>query len=157
MVQLREYVLGIIAAAVICGIVLCFAEKSREGPLLKLICGLVLVFSLVEPVLNISAGDWQALGINFEAEARDAAEKGRSQGESKVRILIKQETEAYIMDKARKMDLDIQVDVTLSDQNLPAPEAVTIRGTLPPYGRAKLSRILTDELGIPKENQTWIS
>ena len=141
----------------ICGIILCFAEKSREGPLLKLICGLVLTFSLVNPILNIRAGDWQALGMDFEGDAREAAEEGRAQGENKVRMLIKQETEAYIMDKARDMNLDIHVEVTLSRQALPAPETVTVTGILPPYGKAKLSRILAEELGIPRENQKWIS
>ena len=157
MPQVREYVLGIIAAAMICGILLCFAEKSKEGPLLKLVCALVLTFSLVEPFLNLRSGDWEALGIDFQAEAQEAAEEGRVQGENTVRKLIKQETEAYIMDKARELDLDIQAEVTLSDQAMPAPETVTIRGTLPPYGKAKLSQILVRELGIPKENQEWIS
>ena len=157
MPQIREYVLGILAAAMICGIVLCFAEKSKEGPLLKLICGLVLTFSLVEPILNVRSGDWESLGIDFQADAKEAAEEGKALGENKVRMLIKQETEAYIMDKARDMDLHIRVEVILSDQALPTPEAVTITGTLPPYGKAKLSRMLQEELGIPRENQTWIS
>ena len=157
MSQIREYVLGILAAAMICGIVLCFAEKSKEGPLLKLICGLVLTFSLAEPVLNIRSGDWKSLGLDFQMEADEAAEAGRVQGENKVRELIKQETEAYIMDKARELDLHIGAEVILSDQALPAPAAVTITGTLPPYGKAKLSRIIQEELGIPREKQTWIS
>lgn len=157
MQQIREYVLGIMAAAIVCGISLCFAEKSREGPLLKLICGLVLTFSLVKPILNIRAGDWQALGIDFRTEALEAAEEGRQLGENKLRQLIKQETEAYIMDKAKEMGLEIRVTVTLSDQALPSPVTATVEGILPPYGKAKLSRLLLRELGIPKENQKWIS
>ena len=157
MQQIREYILGIIAAAFVCGIVLCFAEKSREGPLLKLICGLVLTFSLVKPILNIRLGDWTSLGIDFQTEAWEAAEDGRQRGEDTLRKLIKQETEAYIMDKAKEMDLEIRVTVTLSDQALPSPVAASIEGVLPPYGKAKLSQILLKELGIPKENQKWIS
>ena len=154
---IREYILGITAAAMICGITLCFAEKSSNQALLKLICGLILTFSLVEPVLNLMDRNWQALGISFQEDAREAAQEGKLQGENTLRQLIKQETEAYIMDKARELNLQIQLEVTLSDQPMPVPESVVIKGTLPPYGKQRLSLILTRELGIPKENQQWIS
>ena len=154
---IRDYVLGITAAAMICTVSLCFAEKGPMEPMLKLICGLILTFALVQPVLNISAGNWSALGIDFEEKGQQAAEEGKVQAENTVRQLIKQETEAYILDKARELHLSIRASVTLSDQALPVPESVTIEGTVTPYGKSRLSLILTRELGIAKENQKWIS
>lgn len=157
MSAVQEYVLGLTAAATICGMVLCLTEKGPMEPLLKLICGLILTFCLVEPALNISLGDWAALGIDFQNQAQKAAEQGEEESKAGVRQIIKQETEAYIMDKARMLDLDIHVEVKLSPQALPVPDFVTIRGTVPPYGKSRLSLILTRELGIKKENQKWIS
>ena len=154
---MREYVLGIAAAAMICGIILCFEENSPTKPLLKLICGLCLTFAMVQPFLNLWDRNWQALGIQFEEEAAEAVEAGKQQGEKTIHKLIKQETESYIMDKARELRLEIQAEVTLGDQALPVPERVTIYGVLPPYGKSRLSLILTRELGIAKENQRWIS
>ena len=152
-----EYVIGICAAAVICAITLCFAEKGPMQPLLKLICGLILTFSLVDPILNLQSGDFSDLGIDFRSDAQEAADYGKQQAEKGVRQIIKEETEAYILDKASELNLEISVSVSLSDQALPVPESVVISGTVPPYGKSRLSRILTRELGIAKENQQWIS
>lgn len=154
---IRDYVLGIAAAAMICAVTLCFAEEGHTKPLMKLICGLILTFSIVRPVLNICQGNWEELGIDYRKEAEEAAEQGTLQAEKTVRELIKEQLEAYILDKAQAMDLQIQVDVTLSQETMPVPEAAEIRGSVPPYQKTRLLRILTEELGIRKENIRWIS
>ena len=157
MAAIREYILGLTAAAMLCGITLSFAEKGPVELLLKLICGLILTFCLTQPLLNISLGNWQELGIDFSEEAEEAALQGSESAEQEIRALIKQETEAYILDKARQLNLDIKVEVTLSREAMPIPESVVIRGTVQPYQKSRLSLILTRELGIRKENQKWIS
>ena len=155
--MLSEYLLGITAAAVITAITLTFVKEGPMESVLKLISGLILTFSLVQPVLNISAGNWKELGIDFTREAEAAAEEGVRQSENTVRGLIKEETESYILDKARDMGLEVQAEVFLSDQPMPVPESATIRGLLPPYEKSQLSLMLSRELGIRKENQKWIS
>ena len=157
MAAVREYILGLTAAAMLCGITLSFTEKGAVQQLLKLICGLILAFCLVNPVLSIAMGDWQSLGIDYSEEAREAAEEGKEHSEKAVRTLIKQESEAYILDKARQLDLNIQVEIELSDQALPVPDFVTITGSVPPYQKSRLSLILEREMGIQKEHQKWIS
>lgn len=157
MQMLREYITGLAAAAMICAIVLCFAGKGKTLPLLKLICGLVLTFVMIDPILHISVGDWESLGIDFGREAERAAQEGKEEAVKTVSQLIKEETEAYILDKAQSLDLHIQVTVELSDQAMPVPVRATIRGQVSPYKKSQLSRILTEELGIAKEMQTWIS
>ena len=125
--------------------------------LLKLICGLMLSFSILNPILSIVRGDWEDLGITLPGEGESAAEEGKEQAQKSVRALIKEETEAYILDKARDMDLTVRVSVRLSEEAMPTPDFVTVYGTVPPYQKTQLSRMLTEELGIRKENQQWIS
>ena len=153
----REYVLGIGAAALICAITLSFGSRGSMQPLLKLVCGLVLTFAIVNPVLKITGGNLEDLGIDYGTQASQAAEEGKQQALKSIRQIIKEETEAYILDKAHDLSLELQVTVTLDDQPLPKPAAVTLRGTVPPYGKSQLTRIISQELGIAKENQTWIS
>ena len=154
---LREYVMGIGAAALICGIVLSFGSKGTMKPLLKLTCGLVLTFSILSPILKITGGNLEDLGIEYKVEAEKAAEEGKQQAIRSVRQIIKEETQAYIMDKARDLSLELAVEVNLSEEALPKPVAVTIRGLVPPYEKSVIRRMLTEELGIAKENQKWIS
>ena len=153
----REYIIGIGAAAMICGILLSFSEKGSMAPLLKLICGLVLSFAILNPLLSIVRGDWENLGITLPGEGEKATEEGKKQAQKSVQTLIKEETEAYILDKARDMDLTVRVSVRLSEEAMPTPDFVTVYGTVPPYQKAQLSRMLAEELGLGQENQQWIS
>lgn len=154
---LSEFILGISATALICAVILCFSEKSPLAPLLKLICGLVLAFALVDPILHLSAGNWQALGIDIREDGSIAAEEGQLRAKKEMAQIIKEETEAYILDKAKAFDLDLRVTVLLNDLPMPAPVGVILEGMVSPYGKANLSRIIREELGIREENQQWIS
>ena len=149
--------MGIGAAAMISAIALSFSGQGAMKPLLKLVCGLILAFAILNPILSISAGNLEALGMDYREQAEAAARQGQQQAVKSVREIIKEETEAYILDKAGQLNLQVEVQVSLSDQALPKPLAVTIRGVVPPSGKTRLSRILTQQLGIAKENQTWIS
>ena len=157
MQAIREYVLGIAAAAMICAVVLCFARKGTMEPLLKLICGLVLTFAVVKPLLSISMGHWEDLNIICQKEGEKAAQAGTELAKKTLRDIIIADTQAYILDKAQEMALSIQVTVDLSKDEPPVPESVTITGALSPYERSCLGNFMEKELGITKERQQWNS
>lgn len=152
----KEYVIGLIAAAAITSLILGFAGKGRTEPLLKLICGLVLSYAMLDPILKISMKDFESLGLEIRDEAREITQSGAQEAEKNLRAIIKAETESYILDKARELGLEPEVSVTLNDQKMPAPYSVVIRGKISPYLQSQLSRILTRELGIEKGRQEWI-
>ena len=70
--------------------------------------------------------------------------------------LIKQKTQAYILDKAHSFGCNPDVEVTLGDGPSPVPESVRITGEVPFSVRKDLEKLLEQELGISKENQQWI-
>lgn len=151
----REYVLGIAAAAMICAVVLGFARKGTMEPLVKLICGLVLTFAIIRPLLSISMGHWEDLNITYQKEGEQAAQDGKELAEKTLRDIIIADTQAYILDKAQEMNLRIQVTVDLSKEDPPVPEGVTITGALSPYERSCLGIFLEEKLGITEEHQQW--
>ena len=153
---IRDYILGIGAAAVICAITLSFGAKGKLQPLLKLICGLVLTFSVLKPVLAFSHGGLEELGIDYTESAKEAVQSGKNLGEQSLRNIIIQETSTYILDKAGEMGIHIEVEVELDQSGPPVPREVTIHGSLSPYERQKLSRLLRDQLGIEEAHQKWI-
>jgi hypothetical protein len=71
--------------------------------------------------------------------------------------LIKQETEAYILDKAQSLGCALEADVTVGEGLYPVPESVLICGSISNQNRKLLEDILVKELGISKENQQWCS
>lgn len=157
MEELRQYVISLTAAGVICGIVLTLGRNGSTEKLLKLICGLFLAFMMVRPVSNLAVGNFEALGITWEQDGEAAAEQGRELAQKSLAERIKQESESYILDKARALEAELSVEVTVSRGEPPVPISVTLRGEIPPYLRQLLTQIIKTDLGIPKERQTWIS
>ena len=153
MEAIREYAAGIAAAAMICAIALSFTDSMK--PLMKLICGLVLTFAVVRPVLAFSAPD--AFCFDYGLQAREAAQSGRRLADQALREIIIEKTEAYILDKASRLGLSIQVRVDLSREDPPAPERITITGPVSPYYRKQLTWFLREQLGIREEDLQWSS
>ena len=68
-----------------------------------------------------------------------------------------EETSSYILEKAKAYDARLEGAVTVDDSAVPAPCAVRIQGSISPYGRQQLQRIIQEDLGIKLEAQEWIS
>ena len=64
-------------------------------------------------------------------------------------------TESYILEKAKALNCDLQVEVILSSDATPVPEQVRISGSISPYAKQAISTMLTEDLGIDREAQIW--
>ena len=82
--------------------------------------------------------------------------EGKSMAANQVADIIKSQSEAYILDKANRMGLEISVEVELDNDNNSIPSSVCISGNISPYAKKVLSEYITDCLGIAKENQKWM-
>lgn len=158
MVALREYVLSVSAAAVLCGIIcgLC-GEKSLSGPVVRLICGLILTLAVLRPVIHIRLED---LMYNWDSLRNDSvlkAQEGVDYANQAMGQLIKEKTAAYILDKAGQYDAAIEVEVQVTDDTIPIPDQVTVTGHISPYVKEQLQDYIESDLGIPRENQRWIN
>ena len=154
---LRDYVLQITATALICAVTLRFARGGGAAKkIIKLLCGIVLACSIIQPVrhLDISAIDEITFGFQEEAEA--AVLWGKNEAYTAWIDSITERTEAYILEKAKAMNVDLVVEVELSDDESPVPVAVSLSGNVAPYVKSVLSDTISQELKIPKEKQIWI-
>lgn len=157
MESVREYLLGVTCAAVFCGILCTMVdEKHSAGALVRLMCGIFLSLTLIMPIARNSIPELDIRQWEFTQEGKLAAETGVEYARQAKIQLIKERTEAYILDKARVYNLDIRVEVLVSGEETPTPEAVVIRGGASPYARTQLQQMMETELGIPKEKQQWM-
>ena len=153
----REYLLSVTAGAILCGILgSLVGEKGAFSGLYKLISGLVLCFLMISPLVNIELSDFTQFADDLISQGDQAVREGEESRDQMLRQIITDETRAYIMDKARSYGAEIQVEVTLSQSDPPTPESCIITGSLSPYVRQQLKKILITDLGIPEENHTWI-
>ena len=153
---IRQYIVSVAAAAILCGILCCLlGNKGGSGTLIKLIAGIFLALIVIKPLAQIELGDFPAFAAEFGNEAEAAAASGKEITQKAISDIIKAETEAYILDKAESLNAHLTVDVTLSSDLPPAPVSVRLTGAVSPYAKARLESILENDLGISKENQIW--
>ncbi len=154
---LRSYLLGVICAAIVCGLVIRFlGDKGSHGTMVKLIAGVFMAFTVIRPIADIRLGDLTDITDIYSADARAAVAEGEKTSRQALAAGIKAQCEAYILDKAEAMGLKLTAEVELSQDDLPVPIAVRISGQASPYKKTQLRQLITDGLGIEKEHQIWI-
>ncbi len=155
---MKSYILSIVIAAIICAVAgILLPPKISAGQITKLLCGVLLTVTVISPLANISFRHITDYFDGLTASADRYVEEGSAVMQGEIDAIIKAETEAYILDKASQMGLQIAVEVALDENNHSVPCSVTVTGTLSPYAKEVLSVYIADTLGIAKEKQIWIS
>ena len=154
--SIRIYILSLLAAAMICSIVNTWlAEKGTHGTIIKLLSGLFLTITFLSPLVEFKVSDISEGLSDYSVQAQTAAAVGQESYANNFADIIKKRTEAYILDKASGWNLDLQIEVTLSESDPPIPDSVLLIGDVSPYAKRQLSYWMENELAIVKEKQTW--
>lgn len=153
MEALRQYIVSVVAAAILCGAVQSLVKKGITGNILKLVSGIFLAYTLLSP---ISGRRWESFGetiLPSREAATQAAQLGEDAAREAMAQIIREQTRTYILEKAQALGVELEVEVILSRENV--PQQVILRGSLSPNERRQLQSTIALDLGIPKENQQW--
>lgn len=155
MEKIGGYILSIVAAAALCALSGALLEENTAvGKLGKQIAGLLLTVTVISPLTNVHFRDIGQYLEDLDLEAEAYADYGEESAGEEMGTIIKSRVEAYILDKASAMDLDIAVGVELGENDM-APYAVTVNGAVSPYAKEVLAGYMESNLGIARENQQW--
>ncbi len=156
MSDLGAYVFRICAAALLCAVAerLCGRDKA-VATVVRTVSGLFLVFTLLHPLSALRTDRNTDLFGDFSVQAQEAVQIGTDESRNSFAQCIKEQIEAYILDKAQAYGAGVEVSVTLSSDALPTPVGVTVCGAVSPYARQQLKHLLEEDLGIAEENQVW--
>lgn len=152
---IRQYVLGVICAAMICGMVTALVPEGMAKGILKLLSGVFLAVTVLSPLTGRDLGRELTELLPDTLEGKAIARRGEAMARETMAGLIKQQTETYILDKANSLHGNVGVEVILSEDPIPVPFSVVLTGSVPPYARKQLEQIIQGELGISKENLRW--
>ncbi len=156
MEAIRQYLISIIVTSVIIRILCVFFDnKGMIGTVIRLLGGIILVFTLLSPLTKFQLDSWQNFYNDISSEASAAVSWGQEIGSNAAAAIIKEELETYIQDKASAMQLQVDIQLELSETYPQIPQAVTIEGAVSPYGKRLLAQFLSENIGIPEENQIW--
>ena len=153
MEAIRDYLLSVTAAALICGIVNSLSENNGSvSGMLKLLCGLFLAAVVLKPAVDIKLKDIYAITDRLEIDSRQVIASGEEIADEEMKRIIKEKSEAYILDKAKALGMEIDAEIILEDL---VPARVIVTGNLSPFAKSSLSASITQELAIPPEEQIW--
>lgn len=157
MLDARKYLLSVICASIITAVLNSLSEKKTSPyAMIRLLCGLFMALTVISPLVSIRLTDYVEYFENFSSDADRLVLSGEVMAQNELRSIIKSKTEAYILDKAVSMDTVLNVEVTLNNDDPPIPCGVTLTGSVSPYSKDVLSRLIASDLGIAKEDQVWI-
>lgn len=157
METIRQYLLSVISAAIICSVIISLTDKKASaGTMIRMLCGLFMSVTMIYPLVDLKARDITSYFQSIEQESEHIVSDGKIAANEAVSTIIKERTEAYILDKASSAGLTLTVSVCVEGEEIPSPVSVTLQGKVSPYAQQKLCKLIEDELGIPKERQKWI-
>ena len=157
MSAVASYIGSVIAASLVVGIVSAMAGSGgTAGALVKLVGGLYLTVTVLSPFVGFRLERIPDYFSSISAEASLQAQTGEELSRSAMGDIIKAESEAYILDTAESHNAVLYPEIILSQDEIPVPESVILRGEVSAVVRSAITDRIELDLGIPKENQTWI-
>lgn len=155
---MREYLLSVTCAAILGSIISGFFDrKGSISTLIKVLCGVFVTLAVIRPAIQLDIPDINSYLSDLSQDYSTAAQQGVSDAAQAHCTVIQQQAEAYVYDKAAQLECDISVSITLHTEAPYQPVSARITGAVSPYAKNVLTAIMTEDLGIPKEEQQWIS
>ncbi len=156
MAAVGEYLIRVCCAAVLCALISGFLDKKGMlGASTKLLTGIFMVVTLLGPLVNLRVTGIENVILDVEQDADDLAASGENSAREAMAAIIKERTEAYILDKAKALGASLTVVVSLNTDDIPTPNGVHLVGSVSPYAKKRLTDIIQGDLGISAEAQTW--
>ena len=154
----RSWLLGVTAAALVLALAEALAPEGSVKKVCRLAGGMALLLAAAGPVLEALDGNLLAGAVEGWRDRSQRYERELEENNERLYLaIIEEETAAYVMDKARELGFECAVEVTCGyDENgVPCPWEVAARGQWAPEQRARLERLLEEELGVPAQRQYY--
>ena len=152
---IRQYVISVTSAAILCGVIKGIFQKGPAQGLIKMLCGTFLAFTFLDPVINLPLDSLSyPITIKLE-EGRDAIADGIMISENASRQEITRQIAEVITEKANEFGLEVSVEVVFSDESTLIPIGLRIAGDVTPYAKIQIQHYIRNELGISEEDISW--
>ena len=150
----KQSILTFLVCSLTCGILSQIVSDTSKRKLFQFIFGTLLVVTVLSGLARIDLSDFQLISAGNRNPADAYIAEGKEAASEMQRKRITTDCEAYILDKAKELGAEVTAKVSLDELLVPVFVEITCQSNkdLQP----ELQKILTMDLGIPKENQQWI-
>lgn len=148
---MSAYLMRLICAAILCALVDALAGSGTGGGMRRVTAGIFLTLVAFSLPTELKLPELEP--ERFFREAQAAAAEGEDLAREECMERILQGCEAYVLNKAKDMGLEVSVTVTLDE--LLRPSHVELDGAASPLQRQEMTDVLVRELGVMEEDVVW--
>ncbi len=150
----------ICALSILCGAAMSIMPEGGAKRVAGILTAAILLTAILTPLKGIDFESYALLAAQYRQQEAELTARGEEINERLSRAVIEREYEAYIMDKANEMGIDIKeadVEVQWSTEGVWLPYSVCIAANAATAQKTALEDAVAAELGIPGERVTWES
>ena len=156
MIRIRKYLLSVAAASLLTSLLPALLPKGKIQKVEAFIGSLVLILTILSPVVKLNASSIRKAMESYQIDLQDTQRGIEKKSRGVLEELISQRCEEYIWDKAAQMGLQLEIEITVGgNPDIPVPVSASMVGVCSQEDQAVLSKILEEELGIPRNKQEW--
>lgn len=156
MIRIRKYLLSVAAASLLTSLLPALLPKGKIQKVESFIGSLVLILTILSPVVKLNASSIRKAMESYQIDLQDTQRGIEKKSRGALEELISQRCEEYIWDKAAQMGLQLEIEITVGgNPDIPVPVSASMVGVCSQEDQAVLSKILEEELGIPRNKQEW--
>ena len=153
---MKTYLLTVVAASFLYSLIANFLTNGKCKKILSFIGTLLMTVTVLSPLAKLDATKMSKAIAELQLETEEWKTGVDIQNRELIGVLIKQKSEAYVLDKAEAMEVALSLEITLQDDGgYPYPYRISIDGTWTEEEKHKLSIMISEDLGIPAERQEW--
>ena len=156
--MIKDSVRQLCMLSVFCGAALSICPEGNVKKITSVLVTAGLILTILSPFKSIDFDDYALQTAKLSQREAELSADGAQISRRLNRIVIQQEYESYIMDKAAQLDLNIlslKVGVSWSTDGLWVPYSAEIAADTDEMKQRRLSGVITADLGIPAERQHW--
>lgn len=152
MEQIGRYLLQIVAAAILCGIVGSLCNGSALDSLIRLVLAAVILLAVTKPIRSLRFSDIDLDFDTIAARGEQIIAQGEKSAKNAMSEIISEKVNAYVETKAACWGADIRVQTAVKNG---IPNTITIAGEVSPYVRTQLTSWIEAEIGVKGEALDW--
>ena len=154
---IRNWLIGITAAALVVALADSLAPEGAVKKIGKLAGGLLMLVAILKPLAGLDFGTLAGALANYQFQAEGYSSALETENNRLMKTIIEERTAAYIQDKAAGLGFVCTAEVTCKageDGNF-YPASVVIDGELTQEQKEALGRTIEGDLAIPRESQQY--
>ena len=156
MSQLAQYLITILSAALAISLIgTVMDNKSPVTATIKLICGIFMLLTALSPMLDLRIPNLSVYADELSAKGQEIADLGITASYNQQKAIITEKATAYVLEKAKSLNLDLSAEIKFSNDGIPIPEKIYLFGSAGPFAKEQMTIFIAENLGISEACQIW--